>query len=133
MLQTANNPHPFKIYGQFPATPPAGNTADLVVLEKMFKIGARYYYEVLKVTDLAAGQTVYPYSNNCFNTVVPTALKTNGFDQSQMDIYVFIELVHDSTVNFVAQAGPCVILRWPTYGMTRYNTYYVATDISRTG
>lgn len=87
----------------------------------------------MQVTDLAPGYTEYPFSNNCFNSVVPQYLKDTGFDQSQMDLYVFIEIVNNSAVSFVAQAGPCVIVRWPTYGMTRYNTFYVQTDISRTG
>lgn len=45
----------------------------------------------------------------------------------------FVSIIYDSAVSFVAQAGPCALSRWPTYGHVRYNSYYVDTDITKTG
>lgn len=90
---------------------------------------------MLKVTDLPAGTTVFPNSADpkCFETSVPNQYLTNGFDQANTDLLVFMEIVNNTAASFVAQAGPCIFGRWAYYGMCRYNVHYVDTDLTKTG
>jgi len=90
---------------------------------------------VIQVTDLPAGSTLFPSSADpkCFNTSVDATYVNNGFDQANTDLLVFIDVVNNTGSTFVAQAGACVNLKWPLYGMCRYNVHYVDTDLTKYG
>ena len=88
----------------------------------------------MQVTDVAASTLLYPSGGTtCGDTTVPQIYKDSGFSQTDTDLLSFVSIIYDGAVSFVAQAGPCALSRWPTYGHVRYNAYYVDTDITKTG
>lgn len=89
---------------------------------------------MLQVTDISVSSTYYPSNSaNCGGVTVPATYYSNGFDQTQMDLVNFIHMENNSAVSFVAQAGACTHIRWPTYGHTNFNAYYVGTDLTKWG
>lgn len=123
MLQSSD-PHPYKIFGHFPQE--TETRIDIGLLRNIFNIAAKYFYNVIKVTNLPANLLQYPEnSDRKCGVQVPKQFLQGGFDQNFMDIVVFIVIEYDKGKSFVAAAAPCIKIRRPIYGYVIYNAAFV--------
>jgi len=56
---------------------------------------------------------------------VPDNYVKHGFDQTIIDLVVFIVVENNSADSYVAAASPCIKTRRPIYGYITFNTAYI--------
>ena len=89
----------------------------------MFNISSHYYSKIITTTTALISDlpiTAVSACNMTLETIPPRYINI-GFNTSTTDLVVFVQLLPDTTGDYVALATACVSVRRPIYGYMNIN------------